>query len=93
MNLLPFQIEMASQILSEKLGLWIVAPGLGLLKVVQQCVIEIERACRSKNTLFLFLNTNTQQPISEKFLSYNFEKFKLINSDYSSEQRYDNFFI
>lgn len=87
MALLPFQSEILEQILDNKRALWVVHAGLGLKKVLAHYLAELENRNLSR-LLYLFLNPDPQVPIFEKLVQQAPHRFKLINSDYTSEQRY-----
>lgn len=88
MALLSFQNEILEQILNNEKGLWIVESGLGLQKIMAHYIVQLEKRNYSRR-LYLFLNPDPQVPLFEKLVQLAPHRYKLINSEYSSEQRYD----
>ena len=88
MALLPFQTEILDQILDNKRGLWVVHSGLGLQKIISHYIVQLEKRNLSRQ-LYLFLNPDSQSPVFEKLVQMAPHRYKLINSEYTSEQRYE----
>jgi DNA excision repair protein ERCC-4 len=86
MALLPFQTEILDQILDNKRGLWVVHSGLGLQKIISHYIVQLEKRNLSRQ-LYLFLNPDSQSPVFEKLVQMAPHRYKLINSEYTSEQR------
>jgi len=91
MALLSFQNEILEQILNVEKGMWIVESGLGLQKIIAHYVVQLEKRNYSR-LLYLFLNPDPQVPVFERLVQMAPHRYKLINSEYSSDQRYDTRF-
>ena len=88
MALLSFQSEILEQILNNEKGLWIVESGLGLQKIIAHYIVQLEKRNYSK-LLYLFLNPDPQVPLFDQLVQMAPHRYKLINSEYSSDQRYE----
>jgi hypothetical protein len=86
MALLPFQDEILQQILTVDKGLWIIESGMGLQKILAHYVVQLEKKNTSK-LLYLFLNTDSQVPIFDRLVQMAPHRYKLVNADYTPEQR------
>lgn len=88
MGLLPYQEEILDQITKADRGLWVVESGLGLHQVLLHYIVRLEKR-NSSRLLYLFLNPDPQVPVFDRLVQMAPHRYKLINSDFNAEQRYE----
>lgn len=88
MGLLSFQTEILEQILNTDRGLWVVESGLGLQNVLAHYIVRLEQRNTSR-LLYLVLNPDPQAPIFDRLVQMSPHRYKLINSDFNADQRYE----
>lgn len=88
MGLLPFQEEILDQITKADRGLWVVESGLGLSQVILHYLVRLEKRNTSR-LLYLVLNPDPSLPVFERLIQMSPHRYKLVNSEYNAEQRYE----
>jgi hypothetical protein len=81
--LLSFQKEILDQCLSTPSGLWIVAPGLGMLDVVQYMLLQEEANNPANQAIFVL---NAADP-GRQLHMFPPHRFSVVNAEYSAQQR------
>lgn len=84
--MLPFQNDIIDQALKQKSGAWILSPGLGMYSILENLLLKLEES-NTSDRLIIVLNIDSN-PVFDNFLQTPPHRFKLVNSNYTSDQRY-----